>query len=45
MNFRMHWINYVRNTKISIQNLLKEINLKSIWFHIEILQILINTNN
>ena len=45
MNFPMHWINYLRNTKISIQNLLIEINLKSIWFHIEILQIFINTIN
>ena len=41
----MHWINYVRNTKISIQNRQIDKNLKSIWFHIEILQISINTNN
>ena len=40
----MHWINYVRNTKMSIQNLLIEINIKSIGFHIEILQIFISTN-
>ena len=45
MIVRMHLISYLRNTNRSIQNRQIDINLKSIWFHIEILQVFLNTNN